>query len=60
MRKYNPKRKYSATPSKKTNIKKKHGKLATKTVTNETVTPIRTVYNNIVNFITTFFEGLKR
>jgi hypothetical protein len=60
MRKYSPKRKYSTTPNKKTNTKKKYGKLTNKTVTNETATPIRTVYNNIVNFIGTFFNGLKR
>jgi hypothetical protein len=60
MRKYSPKRKYSTTSNKKPNTKKKYGKLTTETVTNETATPIRTVYNNIVNFISTFFNGLKR
>ena len=60
MRKYSPKRKYSTSPNKKTTTKKKYGKLTTKTVTNETTTSISTIYNNIVNFIGTFFSGLKR
>jgi len=59
MRKYSPKRKYSTTPNKKINTKKKYGKLAVKKVTNETTTSIGTIYNNIVNFIGTFFSGLK-
>ena len=59
MRKYSPKRKYSTTPNKKTNTEKKYSKLTTKTATNETVTPLHAVYSNIVNFISTFFSGLK-